>query len=306
MRITLLVLAAGMGSRYGGLKQIDPIGPNGEIILDYSVYDAVRAGFSKVVFVIRKEIEKDFRECVGKKIEKKIDVEYVFQGINDLPDGFTLPADRKKPWGTAHAILSAKNLLKEPFAVINADDFYGRSGYELLYKYLTEGAYYFRKQQLYFMVGYILRNTLSENGHVSRGVCEISDDDSLISVVERTKIFKEKESGYIKYCDEENNERRLSGDEIVSMNMWGFSPSIFDFLEEDFIFFLRDKINDLKAEFFISTVVSDLISSGRAVVKVLRSRDQWFGITYKEDKDIVISKIRDLIDKKIYPTTLYF
>lgn len=304
MRITLLVLAAGMGSRYGGLKQIDPIGPNGEIILDYSVYDAVRAGFSKVVFVIRKEIEKDFRERVGKKIEKKIDVEYVFQNMNDLPSRFIPPAARVKPWGTGHAILSARNVIKEPFAVINADDFYGRSGYELLYKSLSEPSCDFRKQQLCFMVGYILRNTLSENGHVSRGVCKISDDDSLISVVERTKIFKE--SGYIKYFDEENNERRLSGEEFVSMNMWGFFPSIFDFLEKDFIFFLHDKINDLKAEFFIPTVVSNLISSGRAAVKVLRSRDQWFGITYKEDKDIVISKIRDLIDKKIYPTTLYF
>ncbi|HPN84801.1 MAG TPA: sugar phosphate nucleotidyltransferase [Victivallales bacterium] len=300
MKASLLVLAAGIGSRYGGLKQIDPVGPSGEIIIDYSIYDAIKAGFEKVVFVIRKDIEKDFKECIGARVEKKIKTEYVFQELNSLPNGFSAPKERIKPWGTGHAILAAKNVINEPFAVINADDFYGRHGYNLLSEEFS------RKNRddvaEYYMVGFRLGNTLSEFGHVARGVCNTDKKGKLKEVVERTKIVKT--SSGAKFTDENGNEVSLSGEEIVSMNMWGFSTSIFDHLEELFIKFLKKNMNDLKAEFFIPSAVSELILSGKASVKVLQSKDQWFGVTYREDKPVVVDNIRKMIDSKLYPINI--
>ncbi|HPO89851.1 MAG TPA: sugar phosphate nucleotidyltransferase, partial [Victivallales bacterium] len=254
---TLLVLAAGMGTRYGGLKQIEPIGPAGEIILDYSIYDAISAGFGKVIFVIRKDIENDFKETIGKRTEKLIETEYVFQELNLLPSGFSCPEKRLKPWGTGHAILCAKDLIKGPFAVINADDFYGRRGYKKLVEKLSSDSIAAMNIPEYYMVGFILKNTLSEYGHVSRGICKVFNDGYLINVVERTKVFMKNSS--IKYTDENGDEHFLTGDEIVSMNMWGFKPSIFNFLEKKFTLFLKENINDLKSEFFIPGVIDELV-----------------------------------------------
>lgn len=297
MKPTLLVLAAGIGSRYGGLKQIDPVGPSGEIIIDYSIYDAMKAGFGKVVFVIRKDIEKDFRDCIGSRFESKIRTEYVFQELAKLPQGFTLPEGRQKPWGTGHAILMAKNAIHEPFAVINADDFYGRSGYGLLAEAFSANANSAVPE--YYMVGFSLGNTLSEFGHVARGVCKSTPDGTLMEVVERTKI--EKTGPGAKFTDENGKTVALSGQEIVSMNMWGFDPSIFPHLEKQFVLFLERKISDPKAEFFIPTVVGDLIASGKARVKVLPSADRWFGVTYREDKPVVVENLKKLIASGVYP-----
>ncbi len=297
---TLLVLAAGIGSRYGGLKQIDPVGPCSEIIIDYSIHDAIRAGFGKVVFVIREDIEETFRECIGSRFESKIKTEYVFQEIDKLPAGFKVPEGRQKPWGTGHAILMAKDSVKEPFAVINADDFYGRCGYELLAKELsktvTGGA------PEYYMVGFELKNTLSEFGFVARGICKTDSKGYLVEVVERTKI--EKTDSGAKFTDENGGTMKLTGNEIASMNMWGFTPSLFGHLEKQFVDFLERNIGNLKAEFFIPTVVGDLVKTNEARVKVLESRDQWFGVTYREDKPVVVENIRKLINSGAYPEKL--
>ncbi len=300
MKPTLLVLAAGIGSRYGGLKQIDPVGPSGEIIIDYSIYDAIRAGFGKVVFVIRRDIEKTFRECIGSRFESKIKTEYVFQEIDRLPPGFKVPEGRQKPWGTGHAILMAKDSVKEPFAVINADDFYGRCGYELLAKELSKSATGVVDE--YYMVGFKLENTLSEFGFVARGVCKTDSRGYLVEVVERTKI--EKIEGGAKFTDEAGNTIKLSGNEMVSMNMWGFTPSLFGHLEKQFVDFLGANIGNLKAEFFIPTVVGNLVNTEKARVKVLESKDQWFGVTYREDKPVVVENIRRLISSGAYPEKL--
>ena len=297
---TLLVLAAGIGSRYGGLKQIDPVGPSSEIIIDYSIYDAIRAGFGKVVFVIRKDIEKTFRECIGSRFESKIKTEYVFQEIDKLPPGFKVPEGRVKPWGTGHAILMAKDSIKEPFAVINADDFYGRCGYELLARELSKPKTSAIDE--YYMVGFKLANTLSEFGFVARGVCKTDLNRLLIEVVERTKI--EKTVCGAKFTDENGNIMKLTGNEIASMNMWGFTPSLFAHLERHFIAFLESNIGNLKAEFFIPTVVGNLVRTKEAQVKVLESKDQWFGVTYREDKPVVVENIRKLISSGAYPEKL--
>ncbi len=302
MDMTLLVLAAGMGSRYGGLKQIDPVGPSGEIILDYSIYDAMRAGFNKVVFVIRKDIEAVFRESIGAHWEKKIKVEYAFQEIDKIPAPFKVPAERQKPWGTGHAILMAAELINEPFAVINADDFYGYSAYDLVGKQLSsvKDAEFFE----YCMGGFMLRNTLSEFGAVSRGVCECDKDSYLKDVVERTKIERGA-SGQIKFIDENSIENFLTGNETVSMNMWGFTPSLFKELDAQFKAFLAEKGGELKSEFYIPSVVNTLIKSRKARVKVLQSQDSWFGITYKEDKPAVQASIKKLADAGKYPAKLF-
>ena len=300
MKPTLLVLAAGMGSRYGGLKQIDPVGPSGEIIIDYSIFDALRANFGKVVFIIRRDIEEVFKETIGTRFEGKIPVEYAYQDKNDLPEGFSVPAERAKPWGTGHAILAARDVVKEPFAVINADDFYGRSGYKLLGDYLSS-----MKEATpanYCMVGYILRNTLSEHGTVARGVCTCDNDSFLKKVVEMTKI--EKVGNAAKNTEPENT-CDLTGDEIVSLNLWGFTPSIFGHLQRLFKDFLKENINDPKKEFFIPSVVDTLISEGAAKVKVLKSEDSWFGITYREDKNMVVENINALVKKDAYPSKLF-
>lgn len=299
MKPTLLVLAAGIGSRYGGLKQIDPVGPSGEIIIDYSIYDAMKAGFGKVVFVIRKDIEKDFRERIGSRFESKIDTQYVFQELDALPKGFNPPSDRKKPWGTGHAILVAKDAVKEPFAVINADDFYGRNGYELLSNALSNTKNANFAAPTYYMVGFRLGNTLSEHGHVARGVCKCAPDNTLIEVIERTKI--EKTSSGARFMDENGKIINLSGNEIVSMNMWGFDTSIFSYLEEEFIEFLKTELSNPKAEFFIPTVIGKLINSGKARVVVLSSADRWFGVTYREDKPMVVENLKKLISAGVYP-----
>jgi hypothetical protein len=294
---TLLVLAAGIGSRYGGLKQIDPIGPGGETIIDYSVYDALRAGFGKLVFVIRRDIEATFREVIGSRFERRIAVEYVFQELTGLPPGFSVPPARTKPWGTGHAVLSAAAAVREPFAAINADDFYGQASFETLGRFLQSGS------PDYAMVGFVLRNTLSEFGSVARGVCRLTPDEHLESVVELTKI--EKDGAAAKYTDAAGHVHPLTGGEIVSLNMWGFMPSLFTHLQREFLAFLRQDGGNPKAEFFIPTVVNTLINSGQARLKVLPSTSSWFGVTYREDRPRVVASIRELIQRGDYPEKLW-
>jgi len=290
--ITLLVMAAGMGSRYGGLKQLDPMGPNGETIIDYSVYDAVQAGFSKAVFIIRREFESEFREKVTDKYADSIKVEFAFQDLNDLPAGFESPEGREKPWGTGHAILSASALINEPFAAINADDFYGRESYQKLADHYSSGADGFS------MVVYRLDNTLSSFGGVTRGVCSISDD-KLSSVVETGNVVKT-ESGVTS-----DGDNPLDGSEPVSVNMWGFAPKLFDYLNTMFTEFLQEEGTELKSEFLIPTVINDLIQSGQEAVHVLRSDSPWFGVTYKEDKPFVESEIAKMVSAGEYPKKLF-
>jgi len=294
---TLLVLAAGMGSRYGGLKQIDPIGPGGETLMDYSVFDALRAGFNKLVFVIRRDIERPFKETIGRRFEERVAVDYVFQELDRLPTGFAPPPQRRKPWGTAHAILVAAEAVREPFAVINADDFYGADSFRLLSAHLQSDA------EDYAMVGFVLRNTLSEFGSVARGVCQVAPEGFLQDIVEITRI--EREGRGAKYIDENGTSHRLDGEEIVSLNMWGFSPQIFHQLETEFAAFLQRHGAEERAEFFISSVVGHLVSSGKAKVRVLRTPDSWFGITYREDRLLVVDGIRRLVEQGKYPERLW-
>jgi len=290
---TLVVMAAGIGRRYGGLKQIDPIGPAGEIILDYSVYDALRAGFESVVFVINQEIEAAFRERVGKTIEQQVETRYVFQELADVPAGFEVPADRQKPWGTGHATLSCRHVVRSPFAVINADDFYGRSSFQVLGDYLRDaqdrhGVYD------YCMVGYVLENTLSAHGHVARGVCEVDAGGFLVDVHERTRI--QRFDGGVKYTDGGETWIELSAASVVSMNMWGFTPSLFGELEARFARFLRrNRARIREAEYFLPDVIGELVQEHVARVKVLPTDERWYGITYQEDKPRVRQAIRALI-----------
>ena len=294
-------MAAGMGSRYGGLKQIDPIGPNGEAILEYSVFDALRAGFGKVVFIIRKDIEEAFRASLGGRFEKLVAVEYAFQALDRLPSGFTVPDGRTKPWGTAHAVMSAAGIAREPFAVINADDFYGAASFAAMAGHLrgvresgaAEGA----------MVGYILRNTLSDHGPVARGICREDAEGCLVDVVERTKI--EREGAEARFLDEKGAWQPIPGDAATSMNLWGFTPAIFPLLEEEFARFLGESGGDPKAEFYIPTPVQRLIAAKRLRVRVLRSGAPWFGITYRDDKPRVVESIRRLVEQGAYPARLW-
>ncbi len=301
-KTTLVIMAAGMGSRYGGLKQIDPVGPNGEIIMEYSIFDAIRAGFSKVVFIIKKEIEENFRRVIGNKIESLIEVEYVFQSIENVPEGFKVPEDRVKPWGTGHAVLSAKNAVKTPFAVINADDFYGAGTYKLLHDYLSSNSQTGDKLR-YCMVGFILENTLTENGHVARGVCEVDTYSNLVDIQERTKIMKFGDK--TKYTEDDREWIELPEGCIVSMNTWGFNPSLFNELDKQFTAFLNSSSNLQKAEFFLPTVVDNMVKAGRAEVKVLSTRDKWYGVTYQEDKPTVKKSISDMVKAGIYPENLW-
>jgi len=300
---TLVVLAAGMGSRYGGLKQIDPVGPNGELIIDYSIYDALHAEFGRVVFVIKHDIEEAFRQGVGRRIERRCDITYAFQRLDDIPGGFQVPPDRQKPWGTAHATLSCKSVVHTPFAVINADDFYGRSAYEALGDYLRSaqdrsGVYE------YCMVGYLLENTLTDHGHVARGVCTTNDHGYLVGIHERTRIER---FGRVAKCTEDGeNWIEIPSGTLVSMNMWGFTPSLFSELEARFPQFLlqnRDRIS--KAEYLLPEVVGNLIEEKRATVKVLPAHERWFGVTYQQDKPRVQQAIRDLIHRGVYPENLW-
>ena len=302
--ITLVVMAAGMGSRFGGLKQLEPIGKNGEVILDFSVYDAVKAGFNKVVFVIKHAIEDDFKRIVGSRIEKKVKVEYVFQETDALPEGFTCPADRQKPWGTAHAILCCKNVVKEPFAVVNADDYYGPEAFRVMYDYLStheDGGYYD-----YCMVSYLLRNTVSENGSVARGVCVTDPDGTLHSVTERTRI-ETYENGVHFTEDGGASWTDLPGDTPVSMNLWGFGKSFLDEAEQRFAGWLTENLpkNPLKCEYFLPLVVTELIEEGKAKIQVLRSTDKWYGVTYREDKPLVVEAIARKTAEGQYPENLW-
>jgi UTP-glucose-1-phosphate uridylyltransferase len=299
MKPTLLILAAGMGSRFGGLKQVEPVGPNGEAIIDYSIYDAIRAGFGKVVFIIRESFADAFKENFDKKLKGKIEVEYVFQELDMLPEGFTLPEGREKPWGTAHAILVARDVINEPFCALNADDFYGFNAYKAMAKFLTEST----DPKEYAMVGYNLNDTLSEFGSVSRGICEEDANKNLVKIVETLKIVKRENE--IISIESDGSETSLTGNEIASMNNWGFKPSVFGQLEKRFSEFLRTEIDKPKSEMYIPSVVFDLIDDKEATVKVLEANSPWFGVTYKEDKPFVIEKINALIAKGEYPEKIW-
>lgn len=299
-KTALTVLAAGMGSRYGGLKQIDPVGPNGEIILDYSIFDAMRGGFNKVVFIIRKDIEKDFREVVSKRWESKVEVEYVFQQLDAIPLPYKVPEGRTKPWGTGHAVMCAAPKIAEPFAVINADDFYGGSGYAQLGKALQTNT----DPARHFMVGYPLRNTLSEFGSVSRGICVTDSNAVLQEVTERTSI-EATGNGTAAFTDENGAKVALTGNEIASMNFWGFMPSLFDGMGALFDEFLSKRGSEMKSEFYLPFAVASMIKSGKASVKVLESLDSWFGVTYREDKPRVQADIAALIAKGVYPNNIF-
>ena len=290
--LTLLIMAAGMGSRYGGLKQLDSVGPNSETIIDYSVYDAIRAGFNKVVFIIRREFEKEFKSQITSKYEGSIQVEFAFQELNNLPDGFECPPDRQKPWGTGHAILSAADLIQEPFVVINGDDFYGLESYQIV------SDYYKNEGDMFTMVAYELGNTLSEFGGVTRGLCTLEND--LLSTVIETSNLERSENGV-------SSERNiaLDGSEPVSMNVWGFTPDLFPYLKSMFNEFLKLEGKELKSEFFIPSVVNNLIQRNIKAVKVLKSGSSWFGVTYKEDKPHVVNKIKSLVDNDEYPLKLF-
>jgi len=296
---TLLVLAAGIGSRYGGLKQMDQVGPSGEAIIDYSIYDAVQAGFGKVVFVIREDIEKEFKEVFIDKLKDRIEVDYVFQHIDMVPKGVRFSSARKKPWGTGHAVLVAEQKINEPFAVINADDFYGYDSYQVMADFLTNSS----DIHEYSMVGYRLDRTLSDHGYVARGVCETNKESYLKIVTERTRI--EKENNKIIFTDEDGTKTGLNGSETVSMNFWGFNTSVFDYLNKHFIKFMTENSNNTKAEFFIPDLIADLIKKNSAKVKVLNTDESWFGVTYREDKPVVIESIRELISKRVYPSKLW-
>ncbi|MDD3429225.1 MAG: sugar phosphate nucleotidyltransferase [Oscillospiraceae bacterium] len=301
----LVVMAAGMGSRYGGLKQIDPVGTNGEVIMDYSIFDAKRAGFEKVIFIIKKENEDDFKEVVGNRIAQQMEVAYAFQELNDLPQGFCVPEGRTKPWGTSHAVLAARHLIDGPFAVINADDYYGPDAFKTIYDYLsanpdTDNCYE------YAMVGYLIENTLTENGHVARGVCVAGDDGYLESVTERTRLEKTPQGCH--YTEDDGATwTDIEKGTLVSMNLWGFTKSFIDETNDRFAAFLTNvlKTNPLKGEYFLPSVVSALIAEGKARVKVLSSHDKWYGVTYKEDKPVVMQAIAQKHQDGVYPTPLW-
>lgn len=300
MKPTLFVLAAGMGSRYGGLKQLDGLGPHGETIMDYSIYDAVRAGFGKVVFVIRHSFEQDFKNKIVKKYESVVPVEIVFQELEYLPEGFTLNPERVKPWGTNHAVLMGKDVIKEPFAVINADDFYGRESFQILADYLKEMT---GKTNQYCMIGYRVGNTLSESGAVARGVSATDSEGYLTEVVERTHI--ERVGGQVQYQDEKGTMVSIPDNTPVSMNMWGFTPDYFDYSEKDFVQFLTENSDNLKSEYFIPLMVNKLVQNGTIKLKVLDTPSKWFGVTYAADRDAVVAKINALIDAGEYPEQLW-
>lgn len=304
MDATLVVMAAGIGSRFGGgIKQLAPVGPGGEIIMDYSIYDAKEAGFNKVVFIIRHDLEKDFKEIIGDRIKKHIDVDYAFQELDDLPEGFTCPKDRTKPWGTGQALLSVKGLVNEPFIVINADDYYGKEGFKVVYDYMKNHMKENGEKLDLCMAGFVLKNTLSDNGGVTRGVCKADADNKLVDVTETFDI--ELKDGVLSAVDENKQKRDVDLNDIVSMNMWGLTPKFLDILEEGFPKFLKSMTNELKSEYLLPSVIDEAIKSGKASVEVLKSHDKWFGVTYKEDKELVVNSIRALVDKGVYPEKIF-
>ena len=302
-KTTLVVMAAGIGSRFGGgIKQLEPVGPSGEIIMDYSVYDAMQAGFDKVVFIIRKDLEKDFREIIGNRMEKIIETAYAFQELDDLPAGFQRPEGRTKPWGTGQAILCCKDLVQEPFAVINADDYYGKEAFVKVHDYLA-GEHPACGKMDFCMAGFQLGNTLSENGGVTRGICSVNEDGHLTKVTETKNIVKTPEGAAVK--GEDGRLTSVAADCPVSMNMWGFTPEIFEVLENGFAEFLKNLSDPMKGEYLIPTIVDGLIQEQKANVTVLESRDKWFGVTYKEDKPAVVRSFRELIDAGVYREKLF-
>ncbi len=301
MGASVVVLAAGMGSRYGGLKQLDAVGPSGETIIDYSIYDAIRAGFTKIVFIIRRDIEDAFKEVVGSKYEGRIEVAYAFQQLDALPEGYSLPEGREKPWGTGQAILCARDVVNENFVVINGDDFYGADSFKTAADYLAT-AKDGDKADI-SMVAFILRNTLSDFGSVCRGVCSTDDNGNLSGLKECCGI--EREGDGAAYTDDDGVKHSFTGDELVSMNMWNFTPSIFDEIESQFVDFLKERGTEMKSEFYIPSVVNEMLASDRAAVNVLRSTAQWFGVTYREDKDFVQQSIAKMVEEGVYPKSLW-
>jgi len=300
MKPTLVIMAAGMGSRYGGLKQIDPMGPNGETLIEYSVYDAIRAGFSKVVFIIRNDFSDAFKESIGSKFDGKIEVAYAYQELDDLPEGFSVPEGRNKPWGTGQAILACKDVVDAPFAVQNADDYYGTEAYQVIAKELSEQS---PESTDSCMVGFETQKTLSPNGSVSRGICEVNEEGYLTSVVERLKIERNAE-GVIQ-CFDTEPPFNMNGDEICSMNFWGFTPPFFKALEARFSTFLKERGTEMKSEWLIPSIVDEMIQAGETRVKVLRSRDSWFGVTYPNDKPTVVGELKTMHDAGKYPSNLW-
>lgn len=300
----LVIMAAGMGSRYGGLKQIDPVDKEGDLIIDFSIYDAIEAGFEKVVFIIKKAIEKDFKEHIGNRMERHIRVEYVYQEVGKLPEGFEVPDGREKPWGTAHAVLCCEEVIDGPFAVINADDYYGKSAFKEIYNQLS--AHGDDEKYQFTMVGYELYNTLTENGHVARGVCSTDENRKLMDIHERTRIEKHGEKAEYTEDDGKTWEFLPKGT-IVSMNMWGFTASILKELRKRFVPFLEENlpVNPMKCEYFLPFVVDELLKEGKAEVTVLKSIDRWYGVTYKEDKEMVVKAIQGMKDKGLYPEKLW-
>lgn len=299
---TLLVLAAGMGSRYGGLKQMDPMGPNGETVLDYSVYDAARAGFGRVVFIIREDFAEAFKESFGNRFDDQIKIDYVYQKLDDLPDGFSVPEGREKPWGTSHAIRAARNAINEPFAVINADDFYGADAYRCMAKHFQQSKQSGDNKSHYCMVGYQLPNTLSAHGDVNRGICRV--EGGLLVEIEEVTGIERQDDGNIQGTWLNGELAAVSENAIASMNFWGFTPDLFDHLEEHFVDFLTNHGNELKSECYIPTLVDDLIHSNKADCKVLETSSSWFGVTYPEDKPHVVDNIRQLVECGEYPAKL--
>lgn len=296
--ITLVVMAAGIGSRFGGgIKQLAPVGPNGEIIIDYSIYDALEAGFNKVVFIIRKDIEEEFRKVIGSRMEKKCKVEYVFQEIDKLPEGFTVPEGRTKPWGTGQAVLACKGTVNEPFVVINADDYYGKEAFVKIHDYLAEHA---NDKYHYCMAGFILKNTLSENGGVTRGVCKVNEEGCLVDVQETSDIVKTPDGAAIA-----GSERPVDAESKVSMNMWGLTPEFIEILEDGFVEFLKNIGDDFqKAEYLLPVIIDKLVKGNRASVTVLETPDKWFGVTYAEDKQYVADSFKKLVEDGVYPSPL--
>ncbi len=299
MKPTLLVLAAGMGTRYGGNKQLDEVGPSGETIIDYSIYDAIRAGFGKIVFVIRRDIEEQVKERFVEKLQGKIEVDYVFQEITNLPEGVKVSPDRQKPWGTSHAILVTKDKIKEPFGVINADDYYGVESFKILHDFLINDT----EPNRYCIVGYKMGNTLSDHGHVNRGVCGVNESGYLVNIVETRQIEKIKTGAQAPLP--EGSMQQFTGNEVVSMNLWGFKPSCFDFLGKEFRNFIDNSGMDLKSELDIPTSIDKFVKNGQITIQILMSNERWFGVTYREDKPYVVESIRKMIRNGVYPARIY-
>ncbi|WFR57816.1 nucleotidyltransferase [Anaerocolumna sp. AGMB13025] len=300
-KTTLVIMAAGLGSRYGGIKQLEPVGPSGEIIMDYSIYDAIKAGFNKVVFIIRKDLEEDFKEIIGNRISKIIEVDYVFQELTNLPSGFDIPSERTKPWGTGQAVLCCMGVVKEPFAVINADDYYGKEAFVKVHDYLA--GLESEDKSDYCMAGFILGNTLSDNGTVTRGVCKVNEAGLLVDIVETREI--EQKGDIAVASDGKGGELKIDLNCSVSMNMWGFTTGLLKELKSGFVTFLEEHGKELKSEYLLPEEVGRLVKEGNAVVHVLTSNDKWFGVTYKEDKQLVVESFRKLIDQGVYPEKLF-